>query len=395
VKLSVPFVYKAVGVKQGCRKPDAVWVLGREEVEIAEVGGEAAPVAVRVEGGRDFMDKSDRRIAGAPEPQPLEAREFGGGLVKRAEMHLWEILTADGHRSRTAQAPWEPLTADTAQAAFDVWAQWVATPTDHTVTRYFESPPPLGKLAGWQPRATDERAMRWRQPPDLSDREAQAAALREAAARSAFVDGALWTPTDGFVWEVEHRRVFLVGESVFVRVREAAAFKSRWHDGVFPIGQRDLAMEKARELSAANGGIGIDAQAARLAFERKTGTGGGHRRAALTRCACDLLRDVGGKQMVCLPTGLVRAWADLRDAVAGWPTALEGNGTARGVELVATLDAAWAEYKRDNREPVPESALEAWRRLVDAAEGREHVAGATELGADDLAAMGLLPGRKP
>jgi hypothetical protein len=390
MKLNVPFLYRAVGVKAGCRKPGPVQMLGWEEVEIAELGDADAPVALVARGACKWVEHEARG--------DLVVRTVGGRLARRAEIALSTFGYQGGRPVSTrVHGGWEDVTVENAQAVFDLWARYRTE--QNGAGRTIGAP--LQKNDGpWTGTFEDERAMRWR-ALESDDRAERAAEIRVLAARAAFVDGVLFSATDGPAWHavVRHRHETLPGgvsrtiqEKVAIDVvSEAARLSANWHQGMFRVGDLARAEAYARGLAAERGLPYEPPPAGSLEFRDRGALEavGDERRALLKRCADEML-EMLGNDLPNAPVAFIRAYADFKEAAAGWGADMAEDGYEAARERLFAAEALWVEEARRRGWRAACAPCERFREAVDRMRGRVHVPDAVEVGAADLRAIGLM-----
>ena len=92
---------------------------------------------------------------------------------------------------------------------------------------------------------------------------------------------------------------------------------------------------------------------------------------------------------------LIHAYADLKLEARGWTADMGAAAWREAVEKAEAVERLWQEERRQRRDRPAAGPMDRLARTIKAMEGRAVVEGAVALGADDLAAIGLLPGRKP
>jgi hypothetical protein len=380
MRLVVPFVYSAKGVRPRCRKPEDARLIGREEFDVPELPASRAPVAVRVRGGLKKMFWED-----VPEGfRDLKLRALGGELMRHGAVRL------DNAEDR-AHHPWEPLTPDTAQAVLDLWARQAAALPNAAYAPFDNAE---RRLVG---RLHDEREWHWQE--HLSDDRAErAAALRDTMSRAAFVDGLLHVPTKGPLWKIgyEYERDpnghygRVVRSSVVPDAALVADWKPEYKTRLFPYTDLAGAEAAVRRIEArAHAPVVSRPTRADIELLRPDLIGASDEDRLLREAATGYAAMMRAKLGV-LGSGTIRLYADLVDAIDA--ATLGQRDAEASSALLDALERVDAALTAENNGRVPggtRNPLRLWREATGRA-AADPAAGAVALGADELRAIGLM-----
>jgi hypothetical protein len=377
MRLNVPFVYNATGVLAGSRKPSTFKVVDSVELDIRELSADEARLAVHVKDGRRRYH-GDRERTGPI--LDLDIRVFDGRMMRVAELCVPSRGAAgDGG---FVHAPWDAATVETSQAIFDLWRQRPDLLQNC----------PLGETSvcgGGEFK--DAARLRWREK-HFDNRDETIAEIRALADGAAFVDGVLWTATKGPAWYVHRGQAFFecpFGENGVDAVRMEVLPEVYSLKGVFPIAEADRAEQYARRL--------VDETGLRFISQRHNVTSYPASLAGPNSVVADSLLDAANGLLRFMRESLgdyspdtIRAYADLKQAVALWSKNIWPDDMRAAIDTVDRTEAAWVEERRRRAVEVGPGFMDKFRDAMNILEGRETIVGGTELGADDLRAIGLM-----
>lgn len=370
MEIEIPFLYRAVVLRPRRRAEETVTLIGRERVEIPEMGGQDAPIVAR------FRPRDGERVGKTW--RSTDYRLVPGGLAKP-----YVPATPPGQ-----------VTVATSQALFEAWTRnclSVGRPggraAHQTLVQDWLSPTPIY----FDAPVSDERGFevrRWTSNGRASalDRITRAVA---PGGGLVFVDGVLHVPSLGPCWTVrdDYRRAGDQYEN-YVSLNAAPELAD----------VRDSDM--VRTYAAARHAEAAAAAASRAQAKgwplREPGNGTLSARAgsfhqrdddmallAVARNMASSMEQIVGK----LPTGAIRDYADLKDTirVASMPGAALPETL---LPLVRVVDASWSRHVGGGRVGGTANDLLAY----DLRGGRDpEAADLPEIGIDDLRDMGLAP----
>jgi hypothetical protein len=369
----------AEGVLPGKRKQERVLLLGRETFDIREVAADAAPLAARTTGARQWLD-----VKVPADRQAVEYRVVDGALLSPA-------IAIHGNR-HDLHAPWEPLTEENAQAVLDLWVDWAQTNPDRRARLPLHPgcPTQSGRFA-------DERTFRWREKVS-DDRDVRAAQLKERMERSALIDGVLWAPCDRPTWRVSwgwerdanNDGFGVIGIKAWDDMKRKLGME---YEVYVPFDDYEQAVAVAERMAEKRGyRVRLD-ETARADILRPDLLAEDQRPRLLLEAARTLVNQLSSK-VAAEPTDIVRMYADLRDMLAEIGASPSGRLGAERYDdllgLATRINDRWTESNGGKANYGKANAMRVFHERVGGIRGAEFVPGAVEVGAAELRAIGLM-----
>lgn len=379
MEIEVPFLYRAVVVRPRCRSEETVTLLGREIIGIQELSAAEAPIVARFRPSAPDGQEPLR-----PNQGPTDYRLVGGGMARPMQMTASLFMRDHG-------LPRAPATIATLAGHLDAWArlclqigqagrnvdyEWIKDwMSDH-------SSDVRGPI--WDERGFEAR--RW-----VSDsREAVLDRIRAAVAPGggvAFVDGVLQQRSMGPCWVIRSEAKDEARNRFVVRVDaapELAALNDEQLLHAYGATRRGAALAAGAAIAEATNkpfvGEGKNSCSAEPAMPRQMDDVLALLGAA--RLTARSMAEIVGK----MPTGDIRAYADLLDAIAEARGDLDGPAAHSLLPALRMADDAWARHVGVGRVGSVRNPLRAFelRGVRDPA-----AVDLPEIGLADLEALGI------